>query len=109
MSSGKIQLIVKGSNLEIDILEESLSGDNNIIEELNLRKISEADIAMVSIDMKSITYINSTGISEIISIFKRFKQASIHNFKLELVNVNPRVNAILELVEISNIARIKLQ
>lgn len=109
MSGNKVEIEIKGSTLDINILEASLSGDNHILAELKEHSFSDSQIESVKINMKNVSYINSTGISEIISIYKRFKNSSIYAFTLDLNNVSPRVNAILELVEITNIANVHLQ
>ena len=49
------------------------------------------------------------GVSELINIYRHYKELSIGPFQMKLAHVNPRVNAILELVEINNIATIELQ
>ncbi len=96
----------EGSTLRIIVHHPRLDGENQILNEIKKGNYFSPDIQLVELDFDRVEYINSLGISEIINIHRNFSDASGGKAKFRFKNLDRKVLAILELVEIQKIAEI---
>lgn len=92
--------------VEIRIGTERLDGENDILEAINKETDLARDIHDLIIDFENVSYINSLGISELINIHRIFSDANKGSTHLHFINVDRKVRAILELVDMHKIAEI---
>ncbi|MCB1173193.1 MAG: STAS domain-containing protein [Leptospiraceae bacterium] len=107
MSAKDVIIEAEGTTLRIQLRVASLSTDNVIMGALGDHRHPSQPFEKLMLDFDLVEYINSTGVSEIINIYRLFKDQSMGSFEMVLFNVTPRVKAILELVEIHNIATVR--
>lgn len=94
------------SVLKIKTRFPRLDGNNNILEMLLTRPELVLGINCIEIDMDSLQFINSMGLSELLAIYDMFCARSETPMFIRLLNVDRKVGAILELAEMTHIAEI---
>lgn len=99
--------IEKGDDaLYVKINHPRIDGENLILKALeNDGRLEDPDYSVLELDLASVEYLNSLGITEFVNIRRRFRNGP-RDVSMRLINVDKRVQAILELVEIQKIAEI---
>lgn len=90
-----------GSQLFVRLLQPRLEGDNHIVDALKEYVGSTPDL--VELDFSKVTYMNSRGITELVSLYRLFDNDVT---KLRFINVKGRVRHVMDLVELHHIADI---
>ena len=98
-----------GSSVKIKILQQRLDGDNFVLNALKDGNFFNKDIELVEIDFDPVEFINSLGITELVNIHRMYMDANQGSTRFRFLNVDRKVNAILELVEIQKIAEIEVK
>ncbi|MCB1327774.1 MAG: hypothetical protein H7A21_13860 [Spirochaetales bacterium] len=93
----------------IRVLQDRLDGASVLLAEVRAGDYMKSTIELVEIDLESVEYINSLGITELVTLKRLFSEASLHPVQMRLLNVDRRVNAILELLEIHKMADVRLR
>ena len=91
----------------IRVLQDRLDGASVLLAEVRAGDYMKSTIELVEIE--SVEYINSLGITELVTLKRLFSEASLHPVQMRLLNVDRRVNAILELLEIHKMADVRLR
>lgn len=104
-----VQIQKSNHSLLIKVAFPRLDGENHIINALDDDECFQPDVESIEIDLSSVDYINSLGISEFVTINRRFLEVRPNGVNFRLTNVDRRVNAILELVEFEKVAEIALK
>ena len=101
-----VSIEYKGDILEIKIHSSRIDGKNEIFEALTETTIPSG-IEIVEIDMRRVSYINSLGIAELVSIYRYLMQDEKRkNLKFRFLNVKPEVAQLLRLVEFADLVEI---
>ena len=104
-----VEIAKIGTSLKIKIHHHRLDGDNFIYNGLKNENHFTNDIELVEIDFEPVEFINSLGITELVNIHRKFSEINYGKTNFRFINVDKKVNAILELVEIQKIAEIILK
>ena len=86
-----------------------IDGENYILRALSEGNYFQADLEAIEIDMGNVEHLNSLGITEFVSIHRRVRDQCGPRTRLRLINLERKVNAILELVEMQKIADVRLK
>lgn len=98
-----------GTTLRLTIGSPRIEGDNSLVNFLKDGRYITSDLEALELDMDSVEYINSPGISELINLNRNLQEATSNQARLVFLNVEQRVNSILELVEVTKIAEIHVK
>ncbi len=98
-----------GTTLRLKISEPRIEGDNSLVSFLNAGKYISSDLEVLELDLADVEYINSPGISELINLNRNLQEATNERARMVFLNVDQRVNSILELVEVTKIAEIHVK
>lgn len=98
-----------GTTLSLKISSPRIEGDNSLVNYLQAGKFMTPDIEVLELDLDEVEYINSPGISELINLNRNLQETTKERAKLVFLNVDQRVNSILELVEVTKIADIHVK
>ena len=101
-----VTITEQGNRLLVVVHHSRVDGENYILSALTDGQYFKDGIHDLEIDLENVEYINSLGISELVTINRKFLDVRPQGVNFRLLNVDRRVNAILELVEIENIADI---
>lgn len=104
-----IEIRQEGALLRIRILAQRLDGDNEILAAIKNGNYKIDRTELVEVDFSPVEFINSLGITELVNIHRLFAEANPEGVRLRFLNVDKKVNAILELVEIQKIAEIQVR
>lgn len=96
----------EGKELHIKILQSRLEGDNLLLKKLQGEGFIERDVEVVEFDFDKVDYLNSLGITEIVNIHRLYMEKTKNKAKFRFINVDKKVLAILELVELHKLAEI---
>ena len=99
----------QNGSLYIRALGERLDGSNQILETMEENGLFRNSYSKVELDMARVEFINSLGITELVDMQRRFTDNMQRKTTLHFTNVDPKVNAILELVEFHRVAKISLK
>ena len=99
----------EGDVLKVKVFNHRLDGENLIYNALKNEKCFTADVAVVEIDFNTVEFINSLGITELVNLHRKYAETNYGKTSFRFINVDKKVNAILELVEIQKIAEIILK
>lgn len=101
-----VQITKNGKLLKIKIGHARIDGRNLIKEALDQDQAIQPDVSEVEFDMEAVDYINSTGVTEIIGIHRKFHAISGPSIKIRFIHVSKKVMTIFELVEMYKIAEV---
>ncbi len=104
-----IEVQKDGPSLSVRVMHQRLDGDNLIYNAIKNNDYFSSEIEDVIIDFDSVEYINSLGITELVNIHRKYTDTSYGKVNFKFLNVDKKVNAILELVEIHKIADIEVK
>ena len=104
-----VQIETDNATLHIKVVHPRIDGENFILKALRDGNYFEQDFETVNVDLNDVEYLNSLGITEFVNIHRGFLENTEGKTKLRLLNVEKKVNAILELVELQKIADIHLK
>jgi anti-anti-sigma regulatory factor len=99
----------RGQVLYILVMHPRIDGENYILRALSEGNYFQDGYEAIEIDLDQVEYLNSLGITEFVGIHRRFGEASGGRSRMRLRNVERKVNAILDLVEMHKIADIHLK
>ncbi len=103
-----VRIEKRGRNLYVEVTHPRIDGENHILRALQEGNYFRGEFEYVDIDLEHVEYLNSLGITEFVNIHRRFIDEG-NTTRLRLLNVERKVNAILELVEMQKIADIELK
>ncbi|MCR9141581.1 MAG: hypothetical protein NXI24_04955 [bacterium] len=86
-----------------------IDGENYILRSLSEGNFFQTDLEAIEIDLVNVEHLNSLGITEFVGIHRRIQDVTDGQTRLRLVNVDRKVNAILDLVEMHKIADVRLK
>lgn len=92
--------------IRIKINEPKLDGQNSLFELLIEKKIINNKIDKIIIDFDNVTYINSLGIAEFISLMRYFSEKK-PKIKYKYINVEKKISKIFKMIELGSIADIE--
>lgn len=98
----RLELEQHNQTLYVRLLDQRLEGENEIVDAL--KEYTEVDLDRVEIDFGQVEYMNSRGITELVSIYRSFDPKKV---KLRFLNVRGRVKHVMDLVELHHIAEIQ--
>ncbi|MCR9141240.1 MAG: STAS domain-containing protein [bacterium] len=98
----RIEIEQHNRTLYVRLLDPRLEGENEIVDAL--KEYVEVDLERVEIDFGQVEYMNSRGITELVSIYRSF---DADKTKLKFLNVRGRVRHVMDLVELHHIAEIQ--
>ncbi len=98
----RLELEQHNQTLYVRLLDQRLEGENEIVDAL--KEYTEVDLDRVEIDFGQVEYMNSRGITELVSIYRSFDPKKV---KLKFLNVRGRVKHVMDLVELHHIAEIQ--
>jgi len=102
-----VQIEKRDDALHVKIKHPRIDGENLILAALDEQGLlTKPEYAVLELDLGEVEYLNSLGITEFVNIHRRLRTAP-ESVGLRLINVDKKVNAILELVEIQKIAEIQ--
>jgi anti-anti-sigma factor len=101
-SNMRVEIEENERTLYVRLLDPRLEGDNQVSEALIPYKTAELD--RVEIDFRLVEYMNSRGITELVTIYRTFDP---QRTKLRFLNVRGRVRHVMDLVELHHIAEIQ--
>jgi anti-anti-sigma factor len=96
----------ENDTVKIKINVDKLDGQNSIFELLIEKKIMVHKIEKMVIDFDNVTYINSLGIAEFISLMRYFTEKR-SKMKYKFINVDKKISKIFKMIELNNIADIE--
>lgn len=96
----------EGKSLFVRVLFPRIDGENFIVNAVKEKNLIAQDIELVEIDLDAVEYLNSLGITEFVNIHRMFTDITRGKTKFRFTNVDRKVKAILELVEVQKIAEI---
>jgi anti-anti-sigma regulatory factor len=99
----------RGQVIYVLIKYPRVDGENYILRSLSEGHFFQSDLEAIEIDLVNVEHLNSLGITEFVSIHRRIQNAGAGRTRLRLLNVDRKVNAILELVEMHKIADVHLK
>ncbi len=99
---------IEGEELRVVAESPRMDGDNLMIGAMQKARVFERSWRAATLDLAVVEYLNSLGITELVNIHRGLIEKN-PQLQFRLCNVDRRVNAILELVEIQNIAQIELR
>ena len=97
----RVEIEQNNRTLYVRLLDPRLEGEQKIVDAL--KEYQQADLEHVEIDFALVQYLNSRGITELVSIYRTFDP---DRTKLKFLNVGGRVRHIMDLVELQHIAEI---
>lgn len=98
----RIEIEQHNRTLYVRLLDPRLEGENEVVDAL--KEYAEVDLERVEMDFGQVEYMNSRGITELVSIYRTFNPEKT---KLKFLNVRGRVRHIMDLVELHHIAEIQ--
>lgn len=98
----RLELEQHNQTLYVRLLDQRLEGENEIVDAL--KEYLNVDLERVEIDFGQVEYMNSRGITELVSIYRSFDPEKV---KLKFLNVRGRVKHVMDLVELHHIAEIQ--
>jgi anti-anti-sigma factor len=98
----RIEMEQHNRTLYVRLLDSRLEGENEVADAL--KEYTAVDLERVEIDFARVEYMNSRGITELVSIYRAFNPEKT---KLKFLNVRGRVRHIMDLVELHHIAEIQ--
>ncbi len=104
-----VEIEKRGRVIYVLVKYPRVDGENYILRSLSEGGYFQSDLAAIEIDLANVEHLNSLGITEFVSIHRRIQDAADGETRLRLINVDRKVNAILELVEMHKIADVHLK
>jgi len=101
------EVIREGPVIRVRILHPRLDGNNYIVSALKAAGHISSEIGTVEMDFAKVEYLNSLGITELVTIHRLFQEQSRGKTTFRFLNVDRKIRVILELVEIQKIAEIE--
>ncbi len=101
-----VDITKEGTRIKIKVNHSRIDGENTMIGALKAGNYFSPDVTQVDFDFEAVGYINSLGITEVINIHRNFNEAASDKVKFRFINVDRKVLAILDLVEMKKIAEI---
>lgn len=98
----RVELEQHNRTLYVRLLDPRLEGEHAVVDAL--QEYTELDLERVEIDFAQVEYMNSRGITELVSIYRSF---NAEKTRLCFLNVRGRVRHIMDLVELHHIADIQ--
>ncbi|MCE9597807.1 MAG: hypothetical protein K8S54_07555 [Spirochaetia bacterium] len=95
-----------GQIVRIRILHPRLDGSNYVIAALKAAPFVTPDVTHVDIDFEAVEYLNSLGITELVTIHRLFQEQTRGKCTFRFLGVDRKIRVILELVEVQKIAEI---
>lgn len=92
--------------VHILITEPKLDGQNSLFELLVEQQVINNKIEKIVIDFNNVTYINSLGIAEFISLMRYFSEKK-PKIKYKYINVDKKISKIFKMIELGSIADIE--
>lgn len=105
----QVQINREADVVSVLVKHPRIDGENYILRALTEGNYFQSGIRVIEIDLASVEHLNSLGITEFVSIHRRIEEFSDGETVLRLINVERKVNAILDLVEMHKIAEIQLR
>ncbi len=96
-----VEVQQNGSQLFVRLLAPRLEGDNHVVDAL--KEYAEPAPELVELDFDGVNYLNSRGITELVSLYRLFDNEVT---RLRFINVKGRVRHVMDLVELHHIADI---
>ena len=97
---------IQDDTLKITINEEKLDGQNSLFEFMVEQDIVDKRTERIVFDFDKVTYINSLGIAEFISLMRFFSEKK-PKIKFKYINVDKKIAKIFKMIELSSIADIE--
>ncbi len=104
-----IDVRTDGGTVTVTVRRQRLDGDNDIINALKKGGFIGPTLSTLVIDFNPVEFINSLGITELVNIHRLCQEAGGGGVNFRFLNVDKKVNAILELVEIQKFAEIQVK
>lgn len=104
-----VEIEKRGQVIYVLVKYPRVDGENYILRSLSEGNYFQSGLEAIEIDLVNVEHLNSLGITEFVSIHRRLQDASDGRTRLRLSNVDRKVNAILELVEMHKIADVHLR
>jgi len=101
-----VDIETEADTIKININEPKLDGQNSLFELLLEKKIVTKKIEKIIINFDKVSYINSLGIAEFISLMRYFSEKS-PKLKYKYINVDKKIAKIFKMIELSSIADIE--
>ncbi len=99
----------EGTTVTVVVRRQRLDGDNDILNALKKGGFLGANLSTLIIDFEPVEFINSLGITELVNIHRLCTETHPEGVHFRFLNVDKKVNAILELVEIQKFAEIEVK
>lgn len=96
-------------NLEVDrgeeravlrVKEERVDAHNSGELKASLLELFEKNVALLAVDLSQVRFIDSSGLGALLA---GYKNANLHNARLVLVGVQPRVQSMFELTRLHHV------
>ncbi len=97
----RVDIEQNNRTLYVRLLDPRLEGEHEVVDAL--KAYTSMDLERVELDFASVEYMNSRGITELVSIYRSF---NADKTRLHFLNVRGRVRHIMELDELHHIAEI---
>ena len=98
----RVEIEHHNRSLYVRLLDPRLEGENQVADAL--QEYAQTDLERVELAFGLVEYMNSRGITELVSIYRTFDPEKT---KLKFLNVRGRVRHIMNLVELHHIAEIQ--
>jgi anti-anti-sigma regulatory factor len=95
-----------GTTLILRAVYPRLDGGNHLLNALKSGPWLEGDVEAVEIDFGDVEYLNSLGITELVTIHRLVQEQTRGKTRFRFFNVDRKIRTILELVEVQKIAEI---
>ena len=97
----RVDIEQNNRTLYVRLLDPRLEGEHEVVDAL--KAYTSMDLERVELDFASVEYMNSRGITELVSIYR---SVNADKTRLHFLNVRGRVRHIMELVALHHIAAI---
>ena len=104
-----IEVKQEGGTVSVQVQQQRLDGDNDILNALKKGNFFGSELRLLVIDFEPVEFINSLGITELVNIHRACTALHPEGVEFRFLNVDKKVNAILELVEIQKFATIQVK
>jgi len=104
-----VEIEKSDNELLIKTLAQRLDGDNYILNALLDGNFFHSDYDGIELDLFSVEFINSLGITELVNLHRKFTEGKKSPSPIRFINVDRKVNAILELVDFHKVVEISVK
>ena len=104
-----IEIREEAGTVHVRVQQQRLDGDNDILNALKRGNFFGPALRLLEIDFEPVEFINSLGITELVNIHRHCLEQHPDGVEFRFLNVDKKVNAILELVDIQTFAEIHVK